>query len=94
MKVTSSLALVTIFAAAASAFGLNNGATSAVKSVTRNAGFGSKSMVQPVDVQGKRLNTVVSASCEGHHWPKLVLRTHPCIVAWISIAYYSICGNI
>ena len=81
MKVTSSLALVTIFAAAASAFGLNSGATSAAKSVTRNVGFGSKSMVHPVDVQGKRLNTVVS-TCDGHHWPEVVIRTHPCIVAW------------
>jgi solute carrier family 35 protein E1 len=58
MKVTSSLALVTIFAAAASAFGLNAGASSAVKSVTKNAGFGNMPMVHPVDVQGKRLNTV------------------------------------
>jgi hypothetical protein len=82
MKVTSSLALVTIFAAAASAFGLNSGATSAVKSVTRNVGFGNQPMVHPVDVQGNRLNTVVSTTCDGHHWPGLVLRTHPCSVAW------------
>lgn len=59
MKVTP-LALLTIFAATSSAFGLNGAAQSLIKS-TQSAGFVKKSpLVQAIDVQGNRLNTVVS----------------------------------
>ena len=60
MKVTSSLAFITIFAAAASAFGLNGPAQSFAKS-TKSIAFGKQSnLVQPVDIQGNRINSVVS----------------------------------
>lgn len=54
MKVAT---LFIFFAATASAFGLNNGATSAVKSMTK--GFISKPMVQAVDIHGNRLTSAV-----------------------------------
>jgi len=57
MKVAATL--VIFFAATASAFGLHNGATSAVKSMAK-AGFASKPMVQAVDVNGNRLNTATA----------------------------------
>lgn len=63
MKVTP-LALITIFAATSSAFGLNGAAQSVLKSTTQSVGgFAKKSpaMVQPVDIQGNRLNSLVSA---------------------------------
>lgn len=59
MKVTP-LALLTVFAATSSAFGLNGAAQSITKS-TRAVGFAKPStLVQPVDIQGNRLNTLVS----------------------------------
>jgi hypothetical protein len=60
------LALLTIFAASSSAFGLNGGAQS-VAQVTSS--FNNKKMmmkpalVQPVDVHGNRLSTSVSVKC-------------------------------
>lgn len=57
MKVTP-LALLTIFAATSSAFGLNGAAQSVTKS-TRALGFAGKApLVQAVDIQGNRLNTL------------------------------------
>ena len=57
MKVTA-LALLPLFCAT-SAFGLNGAAQSVTKS-TRSVGFAkSPAMVQPMDIQGNRLNTVV-----------------------------------
>ena len=61
MKVALILPLVTIFATAASAFGLNGGATSMTK--THKALISKSPMVQPVDVQGNRLSSVVSKQC-------------------------------
>jgi hypothetical protein len=58
MKVASTLVFVTFCASAVSAFGLNNGVKSVVNSV-KKTGF---PMVKPIDIQGNRLNTVVSAS--------------------------------
>lgn len=63
------LALLTVFAASSSAFGLNGGAKSIVKTATRQVSFHKTALVQPVDVQGNRLSTVVSSvsiasSCE------------------------------
>ena len=62
MKVASPLALITIFCSAASAFGLNGRAQSVAKSTKTLAGFAKQSspLVQPIDVQGNRLNSVVS----------------------------------
>jgi hypothetical protein len=62
MKVTSSFALVTICATAASAFGLNGGAASLSRATLGNVGIANKPMVQPVDVQGQRLSSVVSTA--------------------------------
>ena len=60
MKVTP-LALLTVFAATSSAFGLNGAAQSVTKS-SRALGFAGKApMVQAIDIQGNRLNTVVSS---------------------------------
>jgi hypothetical protein len=59
MKITP-LALLTIFAATSSAFGLNGRAQSIAKS-TKGLGLVNKSpLVQPVDVQGNRVSSVVS----------------------------------
>lgn len=59
MKITA-LALLTVFAATSSAFGLNGAAQSAVKS-TQSIGLAKKSaLVQPMDIHGNRLNSVVS----------------------------------
>jgi hypothetical protein len=55
MKIAATL--VVFFAATASAFGLHNGVTAAVKTITK-AGF-SKPMVQAVDINGNRLNAGV-----------------------------------
>ena len=64
MKVASSLPLLTIFASAASAFGLNGGVTTSLASQTTRSSSIPKapptSMVQPVDIQGNRLSSVVS----------------------------------
>jgi hypothetical protein len=61
MKVTA-LALLPLFCAT-SAFGLNGAAQSVAKS-TRSLGFTKKSpaLVQPMDINGNRLNTMVSVS--------------------------------
>jgi hypothetical protein len=56
MKVASTLVLFTFCASAVSAFGLSNGAKS-VLSPTKKAGI---NMVKPIDINGNRLNTVVS----------------------------------
>ena len=62
MKITP-LALLTVFAATSSAFGLNGAAQSVLKSTQpRAAGFGKSPLVQPVDVNGNRLNTVLSTA--------------------------------
>jgi hypothetical protein len=59
MKITP-LALLTIFAATSSAFGLNGRAQSITKS-NKGLGLVNKSpLVQPVDVQGNRVSSVVS----------------------------------
>lgn len=65
MKITP-LALLTVFAATSSAFGLNGAAQSVTKS-TRALGFSGKApLVQAVDIQGNRLNTVaLSDAAEG-----------------------------
>jgi hypothetical protein len=60
------LALLTVFAASSSAFGLNGGAKSVVRSATRSVSFNKLALVQPVDVQGNRLSTVVSLSYNKH----------------------------
>lgn len=57
MKI-SSLALVTVFATAASAFGLNGGAVSAVQ---KKVGFAKSPLVQPVDIHGNNLDSSVSS---------------------------------
>ena len=59
MKVASSLPLLTIFASAASAFGLNGGVTSMAQTTRKNV-IPKAPMVQPVDIQGNRLSSVVS----------------------------------
>jgi hypothetical protein len=55
MKVASTLVLVTIGASAVSAFGLNHGIKSAIKASKK----GGVPMVQPIDLQGNRMNTMV-----------------------------------
>lgn len=64
MKIASPLALITIFAAAASAFGLN-GAPKGITKVSTTVGvppvaFTKKPMVQAVDVEGNPLSSSVS----------------------------------
>lgn len=59
------LALLTVFAASSSAFGLNGGAKSlarATKSTSAGVAFKSQpaALVQPVDIHGNRLSSVVS----------------------------------
>ena len=61
MKVASTLALVTIFATAASAFGLNGGKSSIIKKSVDSIGFAKKPIVQAVDIQSRPLKSVVSA---------------------------------
>ena len=56
MKVISPLVLVTFCASAVSAFGLNHGIRSNIQT-SKKAGL---PMVQPIDLHGNRLNTVVS----------------------------------
>jgi hypothetical protein len=55
MKVASSLALITVFAAAASAFGLNGG-KSVVSKTHKGLAFSKTPLVQAVDVQGNAIN--------------------------------------
>jgi len=59
MKITA-LALLTIFAASSSAFGLNGGA----KAVTRRTvgAFKKPALVQPVDINGNRITSTVTLS--------------------------------
>jgi hypothetical protein len=57
MKVASTLLAVTLSVTAVSAFGLHTGTTNVVKNM---APFQKKAMVQPVDVHGNRLSSVVS----------------------------------
>lgn len=58
MKVASTLVLVTFCATAVSAFGLNHGVRSGIQTA-KKAGF---PLVKPIDLQGNRLNSVVSAN--------------------------------
>jgi len=63
MKITA-LALLTIFAASSSAFGLNGGAKTLARS-TRAAvatGFKKPALVQPVDISGNRISSTVALS--------------------------------
>ena len=60
MKVTSFLVIATFCATAASAFGLNGGA-SIINRVAGPKSFANKPMVQAMDVNGNRMNTLVSA---------------------------------
>jgi hypothetical protein len=84
MKVAATL--VIFFAATASAFGLHNGATSAVKSMAK-AGFASKPMVQAVDVNGNRLNTAVSSNLDrkptNKQWNDSPIVGNKCADDWI-----------
>ena len=64
MKFSLSLPLCVLFATAASAFGLNGGAKSMLSKTQQT--FVPKvpaNMVQAVDVQGNRMNSVVSLYC-------------------------------
>ena len=60
MKITA-LALLTIFAASSSAFGLNGGAKTLAQS-TRSVAFKKSALVQPVDIQGNRISSTVVSS--------------------------------
>jgi solute carrier family 35 protein E1 len=62
MKVASTLVLVTIGASAVSAFGLNHGIKSAIKASKK----GGVPMVQPIDLQGNRMNTMALADATGN----------------------------
>ena len=65
MKITA-LALLTIFAASSSAFGLNGGAKTLARS-TRAAvatGFKKPALVQPVDISGNRISSTVVSRVE------------------------------
>jgi len=59
MKITA-LALLTIFAASSSAFGLNGGAKTLARSTRAISGFKKPALVQPVDIQGNRISSTVS----------------------------------
>ena len=60
MKI-SALAVLTIFAASSSAFGLNRGAKTLARSARAVTGFQKPALVQPVDIQGNRIaSSVVS----------------------------------
>ena len=59
MKVTP-LALLTVFAASSSAFGLNSGVSSVAQATRSAVSFKKPALVQPVDVHGNRLSTSVS----------------------------------
>jgi len=63
MKFAKSLLLITLSATAVSAFGLQNGAASSVKSAMKVGGFAKKgpAMVQAVDVQGNRVGSMALA---------------------------------
>jgi hypothetical protein len=66
MKISTSLAILSVVAASSSAFGLNGGAKNLVRSSTRAVGAFQKNpaMVQPVDIQGNRISSsVVSTVC-------------------------------
>ena len=58
MKITA-LALLTIFAASSSAFGLNGGAKTLARSTRAVAGFKKPALVQPVDISGNRISSTV-----------------------------------
>lgn len=61
MKITA-LALLTIFAASSSAFGLNGGAKTLARSTRAVAGFKKPALVQPVDISGNRISSTVVLS--------------------------------
>jgi energy-converting hydrogenase Eha subunit F len=67
MKVAKTLLIVTLSVHAVSAFGLHTAASNAVKSMNKlkpppvpQSPFQKKSMVQPVDIHGNRLSSIVS----------------------------------
>ena len=62
MKISTSLAVLSVVAASSSAFGLNGGAKNLARTTTRAVGAFQKNpaMVQPVDIQGNRISSVVS----------------------------------
>jgi hypothetical protein len=62
MKVAKTLLVVTLSIHAVSAFGLHTAASNAVKSMSKPppSPFRQKSMVQPVDIHGNRLSSIVS----------------------------------
>jgi len=64
MKVASTLVAVTVFAVSSSAFGLSPKST--FKSISKNAGFvdSGKSMVQPMDINGKRMSSPFALNSE------------------------------
>lgn len=59
MKI-SALAVLTIFAASSSAFGLNGGAKTLARSARAVTGFQKPALVQPVDIQGNRITSSVA----------------------------------
>jgi hypothetical protein len=66
MKVTKALLYVAFSVNAVSAFGLHNVAANAVKSMGKAAPFNNKrAMVQPVDIYGNRLSSIVSQTQTG-----------------------------
>ena len=58
----SPLALLTIFAASSSAFGLNGSAKSVARATQSVTSFSKPALVQPVDIHGNRLATSVSSA--------------------------------
>jgi solute carrier family 35 protein E1 len=61
MKITA-LALLTIFAASSSAFGLNGGAKTLARSTRAVGAFKKPALVQPVDISGNRISSTVVLS--------------------------------
>lgn len=61
MKLTPTLLTVTLFAGAASAFGLQSSPKSAIRTLRNNAAFvdSGKAMVQPIDINGKRTSSPI-----------------------------------
>lgn len=62
MKVTPTLLTVTLFAGAASAFGLQSSPKSSIRTLRNNAAFvdSGKAMVQPIDINGKRKSSPIA----------------------------------
>jgi len=66
MKLTSTLAALTLCAGAASAFGLNTAPKSALQSIRSNVPFvrSNKAMVQPIGIDGKRQSSAITLNAE------------------------------